>query len=209
MRRLILLPLAAILLAACADMAEHDYRQHFPVGVTSHTAVAVIARPEPGAALPAADAAALAGMGREHLRRGAGPVSVTVASADGETAREAAKAFGDMVAQALDVPPGKLVVKLAVGGPQQPDTAVVEVPVWVSDLPDCGEFKWQPTSDWSNRTTSKFGCSIQRNLGQMIQDPGDLVRAREGGGRDGNRSADVLDKYRRGVPTSSPREGGN
>jgi len=206
MRRLVCLPLAAVLLTACADMAEHDYRQHFPTATTSRTAVAVVARPEAGSALPTADAAALAELGREHLRRGAGPASVTVASDDTDEAKAAAKAFGDMVAQGLDLPPGKVVVKLAVGSAQQPGSALVEVPVWVAELPACGDFKWQPTADWSNRTTSNFGCATQRNIGQMVQDPADLARARDAGGRDANRSTDILEKYRKGASTGSVKE---
>jgi pilus assembly protein CpaD len=60
--------------------------------------------------------------------------------------------------------------------------------------------------DHTNAPNSNWGCSGQRDMALMIQNPADLVRAREASGRDANRSADVLGKYQRGEATSSAIE---
>lgn len=51
-----------------------------------------------------------------------------------------------------------------------------------------------------------YPSAVERNRALMMQNPADLVRARESTGRDGARSADVLAKYGRGEATSSAPE---
>ncbi len=205
--------LLALALAGCGsvDMANYDYRQRYPVGVSRHEAVAEIAAPAGGGTLAAADLTRLDQLGREHIRRGAGPVTVTVGAGPGVPAQAAAAAFGRQVAAALSLPAGEVAVSLI---PLKPPpngrpaalTARVTVPVWVADTPDCGPRTRPVTPDYANGDMASFGCAIQRNLGLMVQDPADLVRMRDSSGRDGNRAADVLDKYRRGVATGSAKE---
>lgn len=48
--------------------------------------------------------------------------------------------------------------------------------------------------------------AVERNRAMMVQNPADLVRAREASGRDGNRATDVLGKYGRGEATGSAPE---
>lgn len=48
--------------------------------------------------------------------------------------------------------------------------------------------------------------AVERNRAMMVQNPADLVRAREASGRDANRSIDVLGKYGRGEATGSAPE---
>jgi pilus assembly protein CpaD len=183
-RERVLPVLLVLLLSACApDASQYDYRQRFPIGISRHDAVAVVHDP-----LTNADAVSIDALGREYLRRGAGPVTVKAATT----------AFADDIAARLGVP----VTAIVAPG----DTAEIRVPVWVADLPQCGSFDHQPTPDWSNTDTANFGCATQRNIGLMIQNPADLVRPRESTGRDANRAADVLDKYRKGMPTGSAKE---
>lgn len=49
--------------------------------------------------------------------------------------------------------------------------------------------------------------AVERNRAMMVQNPADLVRARDSTGRDGNRAVDVLAKYGRGAATASSAEG--
>ena len=91
-------------------------------------------------------------------------------------------------------------------GRPAPGLAMVTVPVWGADLPDCGSWLWEPNPDFSNRDTANFGCATQRNIGLMVQNPADLVRPRGTSDRDGSRAVDVLDKYRRGASTNSAKE---
>lgn len=48
--------------------------------------------------------------------------------------------------------------------------------------------------------------AVERNRAMMVQNPADLIRAREASGRDGTRAVDVLAKYGRGEATSSAPE---
>ncbi len=211
LRTCALLPIAfALALAACTDQSDYDYRQRFPVGVSSHTTPLVVARPEAGAPLPQAIAVALGDVGRDHLRRGAGPVVVSVATAeDKPDAKAAAAAFGQSVAGALNLPESDIQVQVTIGGTEAVGPAVVAAPIWVAEVPSCGDFAWSPTPDWNNTDTANFGCATQRNIGLMVQNPADLVRARQETGRAGERAGDVLDKYGKGSATASEKEAGS
>jgi len=206
-RRISLALVPTLLVGACSpDLAEHDYRQHYPLAVSKHDAVAVVAAPEAGQPLSLPDRSSLDQMGREHQRRGAGTVTVAVAAEDGEAARATAKAFGDSVAAGLNLPAGEVEVRVVAAGQPPPGLALVTVPVWGADVPECGQWQWEPNPDFSNRNTANFGCATQRNLGLMVQNPADLVRPRDSSDRDGGRAVDVLDKYRKGAATSSAKE---
>lgn len=210
-RRFALPVFLALSVAGCSgsDMAEHDYRQHFPVAVSKHDAVAVVVAPAAGQGLAVADRTILDQLGREHIRRGAGPVAVAVGTANTDAAKAAARAFGGEVAAALHLPAGEVALTLVVGAKPLPGTAVVTVPVWVADLPSCGTWDRQPTPDFDNGTTPNFGCATQRNIGLMVQDPADLVRMRDLTGRDANRAVDVIDKYDKGAATGAAKEAGS
>ncbi len=212
-RRRFALPLLLVLplvvpMAGCggSDMAEHDYRQHFPVGVGKHDAVAVVTAPPVGQGLAVADRATLDQLGREHIRRGAGPVSVAVGTMGTDAAKAAARTFGAQVAAALSLPPAEVTVTLVPGGQPPVGSAVVTVPVWVADLPSCGTWDQEPTPDLDNGNTANFGCATQRNIGLMVQNPADLVRMRDATGRDANRAVDVIGKYDKGASTGSAKE---
>jgi pilus assembly protein CpaD len=51
-----------------------------------------------------------------------------------------------------------------------------------------------------------FGCSTQRNLAAMVADPADLVQPRAESPSYTMRRTTVLEKYRAGVPTSTPSQ---
>jgi pilus assembly protein CpaD len=199
MRRPWILALA-VLLPACGpvDMADHDPRQRFAVQVDNADARAVIARPAEGAALSATDAAVLRDLASEYQRRSAGPVVIVVAKDD--------IPFADILAAALaehDVPAGRIVISAAA---DKPGTALVKVPVWVAKVPECGNFPESVNPDYRNQTASNFGCAVTRNIGLMVSNPADLVRARDLSGRDATRSVDVLKKYGEGKPTAAAAE---
>ncbi|TAN54895.1 MAG: Type IV pili component [Magnetospirillum sp.] len=184
---------ALLALAACSepmDMAIHDHHQRYPFQVESRSAVATLAAAgERGFSRD--DLAVLADLAREHVKRGAGAIAVTGA--------EAERAAAELVRLGIDA--ASLSVKAAEGATE------VRVPVWVAIVPECGNFAKPLNPDWENAPNSNYGCSIQRNIGLMVSNPADLVRAREPSGRDGQRAADILDKYSRGQATGSVREG--
>lgn len=196
-RRLLFAALVTLSMAACSaspDPAEFDYRMKFSLGATRQDAVAEVSDP-----LASADLARLDQLGREHLRRGAGPVTVTVGAAGRATGEGRAQAFGMEVAAALRLPPAEVQVAVMESGKPAPGTAVVTVPVWVAQVPTCGVWDRQITTDYDNNNSPNFGCAMQRNIGMMVQNPADLVRMHDSSGRDGARAVDSVDKYEKGA----------
>jgi pilus assembly protein CpaD len=201
---LIILPL---LLGACAaEMAEHDQRISYPLTAEQKTAVALFDRVD-GHGLSAFDRERLARLAAESLKRGAGPVVITMGAKPGAEAAE--RDFAQSLASLLkEGGVAEVVVVVVAGGESSSGIGVAEVrvPVWSAVLPECGTFERGITPDFTNAPNSNWGCSIQRNKGLMVQNPADLIRARETSGRDGNRAGDVLGKYGRGEATGSAAE---
>lgn len=200
--------LVLLLLTACAaDMSEHDPRISHPLTAEQRTAVAMFDRPAEGGALSGFDRDRLVRLAGESLRRGTGPVQITVGAKPGEEAVE--QEFAQTLASVLkNGGAADVQVKVVGGGDAGPgvDVAEVRVPIWVAVVPECGSFDRGVNPDQTNAPNSNWGCSLQRNKGLMVQNPADLIRAREASGRDANRSGDVLGKYGRGEATGSASE---
>lgn len=200
--------LALIGLAACAPrepqpMADFDPHARFRNVVEKQAAVAVVA-PTAQGGIGADDRAALADLAREHARRGAGPVAVRIGHGGDEAA---ARAFADRVAEALAAE-GVDAVTVAFAPQPGAETvaAQVSVPVWVAQVPTCGQWGERISPDFRNQNTDNFGCAVTRNIGLMVANPADLERARGASGRSGARAEDVLTKYGTGKATSSKAE---
>ncbi|MBC7952624.1 MAG: CpaD family pilus assembly protein [Rhodospirillaceae bacterium] len=192
----VILPLAV---AACGgvDMANYDYRQRHEVTVESRKAVATIARPAEGQALSVTDAMVLTDLAREHLRRSAGPVVIAAGKDDDAFAQSLAARLAD-----AGVPADRIQIAVS----ETSGSATITVPVWTAKVPECGQWPDRVNPDFRNENTWNFGCSVTRNIGLMVSDPADLVRAREATGRDANRSVDVLTKYGQGKATGAEAE---
>lgn len=197
----LVIPLAV---SACssADMANYDPHQRHQVTVESRKAVAIIARPAEGQSLSATDAAVLADLAAEHLRRGAGPIVVAAGKEDEAFARSLAARLAES-----GIPSERIQIAAAeVSGAEVSGSATVTVPVWAANVPECGQWPERINPDFRNENTYNFGCSVIRNIGLMVSNPADLMRAREPSGRDANRSVDVLTKYGQGKATGSEAE---
>jgi pilus assembly protein CpaD len=185
-RTLLALALAAGLSACAADLADYDPHQRYQVQVQSATAAATVAVP-----LGATDAQVVRDLAEEHRRRPAGPV--TVEGAGAETVAAALAEAG--------VPAAAIRTRVS-----EAAATTIRVPVWVAKVPECGKWETGINPDFANQNTPNFGCAVTRNIGLMVSDPADLVRARTPTGRDGNRAVDVLTKYGEGKYTASQAE---
>jgi pilus assembly protein CpaD len=183
------LALTALLAACAADLVDQDYRLGHPVAVEQRQLRAVFDRSAPHQKLSAFDSDRLRRLAAESLRRGAGGVTVT--SRD--------EAFAQSLAEDLREF-GVANVSVAQDGLDQ---ATVLVPVWTTGPPECGSFERGINPDPDNVPHSNWGCSLQRNLAVMVQNPADLARASPTSGRDANRATDVLEKYGHGLATGS------
>ena len=72
--------------------------------------------------------------------------------------------------------------------------------------PDCAGHWSNLSSTYANGVTSHFGCATTANFAAMIADPRDLARVAPNEPADGVRRGVVLDKYRQGQITSSPKD---
>jgi pilus assembly protein CpaD len=186
------LAVTALLTACAADLADQDYRLGHPVAVEQGQLRAVFDRLAPQQKLSAFDSDRLRRLAAESLRRGAGGVTVT--SRDEAFAQSLAEDLRDLGVAAVSV-----------AGDAR-DEATVLVPVWTTRPPECGSFERGINPDPDNVPHSNWGCSLQRNLAVMVQNPADLARASPASGRDANRATDVLDKYGHGLATGSNPE---
>lgn len=75
----------------------------------------------------------------------------------------------------------------------------------VAVLPDCSTQWGELTHTRENKPAAGFGCAVSSNMAAMIANPRDLVQPRAGAPADGDRRADVIDKYRKGQPTGAQR----
>jgi pilus assembly protein CpaD len=76
----------------------------------------------------------------------------------------------------------------------------------VAMAPDCENWSSNATYNWPNLTHSNYGCSIQRNLGLMVSDPGDLDTAKPMTGADGDRNAASVLNYRKAAKGGGKQE---
>ena len=198
--RLVAFPLL-LLLAACdpgeyfepADLTQQDSRLSHPVGVELRSLHATVARLDAAGGFTVAQQEQLRRIAGEAQRRAAGATTVS----GGEPA------WTHRVAEQLR----RLgVAEVAEENSGERGTAAIDLAVWEARLPDCGKFERGLNPDYDNAPNDNWGCSIQRNIAAMVQNPADLARARANSGRDANRAADVLDKYGRGAATGSAPE---
>jgi pilus assembly protein CpaD len=93
---------------------------------------------------------------------------------DGSTARNqvAAEAgrYGLMLSDKAPVTVGQVA----------PGTVRVVVTRMSANVPNCPDMSRIYTPDYSESTTSNYGCSINSNLAAMVADPADLVRGEPG-----------------------------
>jgi len=194
MKRLVLAFVPSLLLAACAppEMSAYDPHQRFYNKVESRELTASFSAD----ALGNGDRAALRDLAREHVRRGAAPIAINGPQAKAEDVAAILRSHG-VAADRIVMSPG------------EGSATAVSVPIWVAVVPECGQWNSDLTSDLANQNTDNFGCAVTRNIGLMVSDPADLVRARDISGRDANRAADVMGKYGQGKATSSAAEAGS
>jgi pilus assembly protein CpaD len=73
-------------------------------------------------------------------------------------------------------------------------------------IPACGKTWKNISSSANNDVQANFGCAVTANLAAQIADPADLAGPRRSAPADSARRAVVLDKYRKGQPTSSEKD---
>jgi pilus assembly protein CpaD len=76
-----------------------------------------------------------------------------------------------------------------------------------ASVPNCSTYTSDMTKTGSNEPYRSYGCAVTANFASQIADPGDLLAPKPQGAPDTARRAFVLDTYRQGKPTGTPRSG--
>ena len=85
---------------------------------------------------------------------------------------------------------------------------VISFDTLVVSVPECGFWDKESSHDETNTNEPNFGCSLQRNIGLMIDNPRDLIEPRKTTAtHDATRSSVVLKAYRAGDVTGATRAG--
>lgn len=158
--------LLTLVLVACeAPKQFADYRDAFPLVVGVESVSLSIAVPP-----VASEAEGFEHFVSAYIGRGAGPVIVEAG------ANKAARVRELLIGAGLRSP--EIVIRPAATAMPDDKGAVLTFAANTVKVPECKEWSAPVTDNWSNRRSGNFGCSVQRNLGLMVEDPGDLAKPR-------------------------------
>ena len=189
-----------------------DVRQRHPIAVqeADQSIVVFVGRGRGG--LSAAQRADVMYLGQTWMREGTGVISIDV-PVNTPNARAAEDSLREIKATlaAAGVPPRATNVRqyrpedprhMAAIRLNYPKISATAGPcgLWPEDLGPSIDNKGY----FSNKSYYNFGCSNQRNLAAMIDNPSDLVQPRPESAAYAPRRGMMFDKYRKGMPTSTP-----
>lgn len=179
----------ALLLAACANgpTSEVDPDVAYPITVGPH-----MERLSVG---PDASAnGKISTFASAYLASGNGSITVSAPSAD------AGRRVADRLA-AAGVPRDRIVM----GAMSQGNAVELSYVGYGASSPACNNWPDNIASTFDNLPTVNFGCSTQHNLAAQIADPRDLVTPQPMTPPDTERRMIVIEKWRKGEPTSSQK----
>jgi len=192
-----LAPAAALMVLAACEAPKHsaDYRDQAKFAVAKETVSLTFAVPAAGAELAGIEATQFERFVRRYHEQGHGPMTVHAGAAAAALARELLLREGVRGREIMIAPdaPGADAVRLTY-------TASKAI------VPDCVEWSSNATFNWSNRVHSNFGCATRRNVTLTVRDPGDLEKARDMTGFDGNRGVGVITNYRKAPETAGTKK---
>src|SRR5689334_4460182 len=170
-----------------AEPYPDDYRARHPIAVTEANRSIVVFIGTGRGGMTAAQRADVMGMAQTWLREGTGGISIDmpVGTPNARAAHETLREVRAMIA-AAGVPPRAVSVRqyqpkdprhMAAVRLNYPKISATAGPcgVWPEDLGPSVNNKGY----FDNRSYYNFGCSNQRNLAAMVDNPSDLVQPRE------------------------------
>jgi pilus assembly protein CpaD len=208
----------AVVLGACTHTDEavtasipDDYRLRHPIAIQEANQSVVIFVGRARGGLSASQRADVMGLAQTWRHEATGPISADV-PVDTPNARAAADAFREIQAllSAAGVPPRGIVVhqyrpdearQMATIRLNYPKISAVAGPcgIWPEDLGPSIKNKGYI----DNKPYYNFGCSYQRNMAAMIDNPSDLVQPRPETPAYTERRSEGFEKYRKGNPTTT------
>lgn len=105
-----------------------------------------------------------------------------------------ANSYGIMLSDQVPVTVGQIA----------PGTVRVVVTRMTASVPNCPDYSRVYTPDWSQSTSSNYGCATNTNLAAMVADPADLVRGATGSSvTDQATGAKAINALRNAKPSGS------
>ena len=208
----------AVVLGACSHADDvltasipDDYRLRHPIAIQEADQSIVIFVGHARGGLSAEQRADVLGLAKSWLHEGSGAITADL-PVDTPNARAAADSFREIRAllAAAGVPARGIIVRnyhpqdqrqLATIRLNYPKISAVAGPcgLWPEDLGPSIKNK----SYFDNKQYYNFGCSNQRNLAAMIDNPSDLVQPRPETAAYTARRTQAFEKYRKGTPTTT------
>lgn len=198
-------PLAlAAVAAACTypdsttTQQETDYRARYPIGVESEVVQTMVHGTAEGT-LTTGETALLDDFVAAYIARGQAPLVVTMGGSGAGSADFAA------LVQKAAIDRGLARSEVLVGvDPTLPEEGLtLSFVSYTAVVPECGYWYEETAHNFANANSVNFGCATQHNLGLMLADPSDLYGKTQMDPRDGQRTAIVIDLFRRGAITGA------
>jgi pilus assembly protein CpaD len=199
-------------------------KQMFPIEVEPYVETLTLPAAAPGLGISDATAAQVGAFTANYMRRGHGKLVIETAA--GPVSKESLaqlKAVNSILAgygvplarmewRTLGATPAAAPAQIAPGGSATRGTAkgtvnplVLRYTRYVASLAPCGDWSKDTASAHDNQPTANFGCATQHNLAVMVSDPADLKQPRQMDDSSVTRRATVIERYRQGQATSTPR----
>ncbi|MBX9776252.1 MAG: CpaD family pilus assembly protein [Xanthobacteraceae bacterium] len=216
--RTLVLGTAAAILAGCYTASEalldsipEDYRQRHPIVLKEAPRTVELFIGNRRGTLTATQRADVLAFAQTWRNEGTGGLIIDV-PAGTPNERSAAAALQEVrsILAAAGVPPDAVATRpnTAGGDPRKLATMRLHYPRVTADAGPCGLWPYDlgPTyhrEHYENRQFYNLGCSTQRNMAAMVENPSDLVQPRSEIPTYTARRTVVLDKYRKGESTAT------
>jgi pilus assembly protein CpaD len=200
----LLVGLAALGLASCntppvGPQSSLDVRTRYPIDVKPSMSSLRLPFRRPGDPLDPNMNAQLEVFVADYRGHGVGALSISTPRNWEDTSRQLA----DRVV-ALGVAPNRILI----GTDEQPQPGA-EVTLtfirYIAETKPCGDWSEDLARTLQNRPMPNLGCATQQNIAAMIADPRDLIAPKPMTPGDTQRALSVLDKFRKGEPTTAQR----
>lgn len=186
-------------LAACQSGEHVSYNDRYQVSAEMRPYRATIPLPSPESGAQTWTIRMPAGFLEDYIRRGRTALSI---QPNGALTGQAGAATTVLQQWLADRDIDAVVMPAPDGAPA--DSLTLSYDAYVAVVPECGDWSGGAGYNASNVEHNNFGCSVNRNIGLMLSDPGDLVRGRVPGPADGSRQGTVIQTYRAGGPLGTP-----
>lgn len=198
MSRLLFAGLVAAAVAGCTQQSKpegYDYRENHKIQVANQQVSLSITLPDQGMELSPSDARRFHNFLRDFVQRGRS--AVMVESTQAQLARDILLNNG-LRANEIVITTDTTIVA---------PNAVLSFSANTVVAPECGDWTSNPKSNFGNKPHSNFGCSYQRNIGQVVSDPGDFIQSQPSTAGAASRTDEGIRIHQSGAPKTRLLDG--